>query len=315
MKLKRALIGFLTITVLYLGALTWVDSKNQVFTELPKLLTALPILAGLSLLSYFLRYLRWRWLLARAGSSIPWLQGFLAYLSGFAFTATPGKVGELIRIRYFQPMGIAPSRVLAAFVYERAFDLIAVLLLSALAIKQTDLFVFVLGFVLICLSVVIVVASKPHWLGKLSAYFRLHRLIRLAHLTRVLRDGLSGCSVWMHPLDAAVALSLGVFAWGSIAFSFVWLLAQLNIAIPVLSALTIYPLAMLVGAASMLPGGLGSTEITIVALLAVFNVPLELGALAAIAIRFSTLWFAVVCGFLSVGVLEATHQDTNRNSK
>ncbi len=303
MKLKRALLGFLIITVLYLSALVWVDSRNQVFAELPKLLTALPLLAGLSLLSYLLRYWRWRWLLKRTGHRMPWLRGFLAYLSGFAFTATPGKVGELIRIPYFQRMGVAPSRTLAAFVYERAFDLIAVLLLSALAIEQTRLFAFVLGFVLVFLAIVIVVAGKPRWLGNLSARLRLRGLNRLARVARVLRDGLSGCRVWMNPLDAVVSLALGLLAWGSIAFSFVWLLNQLGIAIPTLSALAVYPLAMLAGAASMIPGGVGSTEVSIVALLAVFDVPLDVAALAAIAIRISTLWFAVVCGFGAVGVL------------
>lgn len=304
MKLKRALLGFLTITVLYLAVLVWVDAKNQVFAELPKVLAAMPVLAGLSLLSYFLRYLRWRWLLRRTGNHVPWLNGFLAYLSGFAFTATPGKVGELVRIRYFLPMCVPPARIIAAFVYERAFDLIAVLLLSTLAVMQTELFVFVLSFVLVFLSIVVVVAGKPHWLGKLAVYLRFRGLSRLARLIRVLRDGLSGCRIWMTSLDAVVSLVLGLLAWGSIAFSFVWLLSQLEIAVPVLSGLAIYPLAMLAGAASMLPAGVGSTEVTIVALLAHFDVPLELAALAAIAIRFSTLWFAVMCGFVSVGVLE-----------
>ncbi len=200
-------------------------------------------------------------------------------------------------------MGVAPSRTLAAFVYERAFDLIAILLLSALAIEQTRLFAFVLGFVVVFLAIVIVVAGKPRWLGNLSARLRLRGLNRLARVARVLRDGLSGCRVWMNPLDAVVSLALGLLAWGSIAFSFVWLLSQLGVAIPTLSALAVYPLAMLAGAASMIPGGVGSTEVSIVALLAVFDVPLDVAALAAIAIRISTLWFAVVCGFGAVGVL------------
>lgn len=311
MKLKRALLGFLTITVLYLAVLVWVDAKNQVFTELPKVLAAMPTLIGLSLISYFLRYLRWRWLLQRAGNHVPWITGFLAYLSGFAFTATPGKVGELVRVRYFQPLGVARARVIAAFIYERSLDLIAVLLLATLAIEQTELFVFVLSFVLIFLSIVVVVASKPHLLGKLSVYLRFRGLSRLSRLTYVLREGLSGCRMWMTILDSMVSLLLGLLAWSCITFSFVWLLAQLNIAIPIQSALAIYPLAMLAGAASMLPGGVGSTEITIVALLAIFSAPLELAALAAIAIRFSTLWLAVVCGILAVMILEIRMHSVN----
>ncbi len=61
---------------------------------------------------------------------------------------------------------------------------------------------------------------------------------------------------------------------------------------------------MLAGAASMMPGGVGSTEVTIVALLAVFGVSTGQATLAAVGIRFATLWFAVLCGLAACGVLE-----------
>jgi uncharacterized protein (TIRG00374 family) len=304
MKVRRALIGFATITVFYLVALILVDYRNQVFAEFPKLLSVLPTLMGFSLLSYLVRYLRWYWLLSRAGNKTSVVYGYLAYLAGFAFTATPGKVGELMRIRYFAPQGVPPWRVLAAFVYERAFDLMAVLLLSALAISRKDLFVFALGFVLILLAGFIFAALNPAWLTRASAYLRFHRLKKLARICMILRDGLSGCLLWVTPLDVLVSMVLGVLAWSLTSFSFVWLLNHLGVSIPSLSALAIYPLAMLAGAASMLPGGVGSTEVAIVALLSFFDVPLGIATLAAVGIRFSSIWFAVLCGFLALSALE-----------
>jgi hypothetical protein len=256
MKVKRALVGFGAITTFYLIALFWVDSNNQIFSELPKLLTTLPTLVGLSLLSYLVRYLRWYWLLVRAGNKINVVSGFLAYLAGFAFTATPGKVGELWRIRYLVPQGVPPWRVLAAFVYERAFDLMAVLLLSALAISRKDTFVFALGFVVIFLAGLGFAALNPAWLTRASAYLRFYQLKKLARICMTLRDGLSGCRIWATPLDVLVSMVLGVLAWSLTSFSFVWLLNHLGVSIPILSALAIYPLSMLAGAASMLPGGL-----------------------------------------------------------
>jgi len=116
MKVKHALFGFGALTIFYVGALILAGSRSQVFIELPKLLSILPILMGFSLLSYLVRYLRWYWLLNRTGDKIEVVFGFLAYLAGFAFTATPGKVGELMRIRYLAPRGVPPWRVLSAFV-------------------------------------------------------------------------------------------------------------------------------------------------------------------------------------------------------
>lgn len=312
MKKKPALISFGLITFGYMMVLIWVDSRNQIFTELPGLLSLLPILISLSFLSYLIRYLRWYWLLSRAGNKTKVFSGYLAYLAGFAFTATPGKLGELLRIRYLAPQGVPPWRVIAAFVYERAFDLLAVLFLASLAISQNNFFFFVLGFVVILLAVLIFVALNPAWLNMASVYMRFYRLNKLARVCRILRDGLAGCRIWVTLPDILVSIVLGVLAWSITSFSFVWLLSQLSVSIPVLSALSIYPLSMLAGAASMLPGGIGSTEATIVVLLSLFDVPLATAALAAIGIRFSSMWFAVLCGFIALSTLEYLFHRTDK---
>lgn len=46
--------------------------------------------------------------------------------------------------------------------------------------------------------------------------------------------------------DIVVALLSGLLAWGLTAASFMWLLEHLGEAMPALSALAVYPLAMLV---------------------------------------------------------------------
>jgi uncharacterized protein (TIRG00374 family) len=101
-----------------------------------------------------------------------------------------------------------------------------------------------------------------------------------------------------------MSLGLGLIAWGLTSYGFLMLLDYLGLSVPFLAAFAIYPLAMLVGAASMLPGGLGSTEIAIVALLAIQGVNLSLAAITAIGIRLATIWFAILCGLISILTLE-----------
>ena len=60
---------------------------------------------------------------------------------------------------------------------------------------------------------------------------------------------------------------------------------------------------MLVGAASMLPGGIGSTEASLTLLLTSGGAPLATAAAAAVCIRIATLWFSIVLGFISMGLL------------
>lgn len=304
MKIKRALIGFIAITVTYLTALIWADTNNQVFSQLPALISVLPVLAALSFVSYLVRYLRWRWLLNRAGQPSNAISGFLAYLAGFAFTATPGKVGELVRIRYLKPQGIAPEHVVSVFVFERALDLIVVLLLSSLAIQRTDLFIVALAFVTSLLTGLLWVIFKPSIFAKCAAWSRLYKLVRMARLLQTLHRGITGCRRWLTPVDTLVSLLYGLIAWTITAFSFVWLLNLLDISVPFVSAFSIYPMAMLAGAASMLPGGIGSTELTIVGLLSLHDITIQQATMAAVGIRLASMWFSVACGFISIGILE-----------
>lgn len=280
------------------------DSKNQVFSGKFSVFSAFPVLLSISFSSYLFRFSRWHFLLRRSGNNHPFFRGFFIYLSGFTFTATPGKVGELLRIKYLLPYGIPASRVLACFIYERTFDLMVVLLLSSMFTGRKDLFLIASCFVFAFLGLIIFLGLRPTVLTLISARMDLLNAPRVASLIKTLRDGLSGCKTWLNPWDALVSLLLGLVAWGLVALSFVYLLGHLGLSLPLFPALATYPLAMLAGAASMLPGGIGSTEVTLVALLVSQGATPGISTLAAVGIRLTTLWFAVICGLLAMCTLE-----------
>lgn len=257
-----------------------------------------------SFVTYMLRYARWHWLLSRAGHRTGAVQGFLAYLSGFAFTATPGKVGELVRIRYLLPMGVPAWRTLAAFVFERALDLVVLMVLASLSTRRLDVVGLVLGLVCLFLGVLGWMAYRPAWIGRVLVALQRVGARRLARIVRTLRDGVRGCVFWIKPLDLLVSLVLGSLAWVLTALSFVLLLQHLGADMPVLAALSVYPAAMLAGAVSMIPGGLASTEAAIVVLVVAHGAAPATAALAAVGIRLATLWFAILCGLVAVIALE-----------
>jgi uncharacterized protein (TIRG00374 family) len=59
-------------------------------------------------------------------------------------------------------------------------------------------------------------------------------------------------------------------------------------------------MAMLAGAASMLPGGVGSTEAAIVLQLKWHDIDTYESLFVAVVIRLSTMWFSVFCGFVAI---------------
>jgi uncharacterized protein (TIRG00374 family) len=304
-KISHAIISITLLTFVYLGALIWLDSGHQVFANVPRLLGLLPVLAGFSLFTFLVRYARWFWLLRRAECRVPPLRGLLAYLAGFAFTATPGKVGELVRIRYFLPMKVPAWRVVSAFIFERTFDLLAVLALASLMFVRQKVYVTALMFVFVFLASLILTALNLNRLALFGHWLRSHDLRRVASGLETLLHGLRACKIWFTPLDLAICLSAGLMAWSLTAFSFVWLLKQLGVILPFFPAFAAYPVAILAGAASMLPGGVGTTEVTLALLLTSYGVSLSLASLAAIGIRLASLWFAILVGLSSLCLLES----------
>jgi uncharacterized protein (TIRG00374 family) len=304
MKIGPALIGFGFLTVLYLGALIYIDLQNHVFKHGVDLTSLVPQIALFALASFVLRYVRWRWLLDRRDIQIRWVSGFLAYVSGFALTASPGKIGELVRIRYFGAMGVPPDQVIACFVFERLLDLVVVLLLSMLLAGFAPGTALAFAFVAaVIIAVIVLSRSATLWIS-MAQRLGETRCHGLAKLLLNMGRGFTGAMSFFRPRELVVGMTLGLAAWSIQSFGCVYLLHKLGMAVPLLAAFAIYPLALLIGAASMLPGGIGTTEAAIVFLLHGFGVPLEDAAIAAIGMRLSTLWFAVALGFLAIPILE-----------
>lgn len=306
LKVGRAVLAFWLLTLAYVGLLFWLDRGKGLLSGFDRLYLFFPTLMLFAFAALVARYARWYWLLARAGAAaaVRPMLGFIAYLAGFAFTATPGKVGELLRIRYFQPMGVAPERVVSAFVFERVFDLLVVLCLAGIAAANFGVFPVAAGFVALVLFLVFLLAKHPDRVLHFARYLERRHLRRLARLAEVFAHGFANTRVWLTPLDFLVSAAAGFIAWGLTAYAFVLLLGQLALDVPALLAFSIYPVAMLAGAASMLPGGIGTTEAVLIALLSTQKVGLADATLAAIGIRLATLWFAILLGLLSMLVLE-----------
>lgn len=289
----------------YLAVLWYIDRDRNILSQLADHASTLALCSALVLASYVFRYQRWRAVLA-AQRLRPhsWGQGALAYLAGFAFTASPGKAGELLRIRYFGWQGIPPSATLAAFIFERALDL---LVITVLAIGAAHLVPAFGALAAIILGVVLALALLGCWPPMAHTAHRLLDRLPGAPLRRLGHFLVGGASALGPLLRARLLLpsSLqGAAAWLLTAAAFALLCHAMGVALPWPLALGIYPLAMLVGALSFVPGGVGTTEAAIVVMLAATGVGVDTALAVAIGIRLVSLWLAVVVGMIAMVWLE-----------
>ncbi|MBB5877151.1 MULTISPECIES: lysylphosphatidylglycerol synthase transmembrane domain-containing protein [Xanthomonas] len=288
----------------YLAALWWIDRGNGTFARLGAIWPLLALAVLPVSVSYLFRFWRWRWLLQRQGHAVPFGLGWAAYLAGFALTATPGKAGELLRIRYFARMGVPAGRTLAVFVFERASDLLVILALSLLAAPVFPtlgtLAAVVLGFVALLFGA----AAWPAllaWLEGVGRRLPGRWLRRTAQFAVFAATELRACLGTAQMVRSLIA---GAGAWGLTSAVFVGLCSGLGLDLDPLVAFGIYPLAMLIGALSFVPGGVGTTELAIVLMLDRLGVATADAIAVAVAARLVTLWYAVAVGALAMGATE-----------
>lgn len=262
---------------------------------------------GLCWLNYLLRGWRWWAWLAQNGCRLKLRRAMRLYLCGYAFTATPGNVGEALRGTWVRPG--EPMRALGIFGAERLADLFALLLLSLAAAP----------------------VLWPALRGRLSAWGSHHREEMLPHMIELLAlagDGvllavLLGLSALLMAGGLALMLSLRrwwptwlaeagrclrvrpwrwllstLLAWGGQGLA-VWLLAR-DLALPLDLGLATgyYAAAMVGGAVSALPAGLGSMEALLTALLVASGTALAPALVLVLLVRVFTLWQAIVAGAL-----------------
>lgn len=297
--------GLLLLVLLGLGGLAsktgWAESRAQIARLGAGQIGAL---LALSLGNYALRGLRWHLLARRLGLPVDIGQSFLHFLGGFAMSVTPGRVGELVRMRWLRrETGWAVERSAPLVLMDRAGDLMAMALILGAAVSLAAGGVSgALPVTLLALGAAIV-ATRPRLLAALitGAYRATGAMPRLFGRARIAARSLER---FTHGPTLALVLILGLAGWAAEGAAFHLLLGWMGADIGLAKAIAIFIFATLAGGLTGAPGGLGGAEAAMVALLSLEGVPLETSVPATAIIRLTTLWFAILIGLLAFPLAE-----------
>ena len=72
-----------------------------------------------------------------------------------------------------------------------------------------------------------------------------------------------------------------------------------------------YSMSVILGAISMSPGGIGVTEGSFAGLLALHGLEFSTALVVAVIVRFFTLWYAVIVGFIALRLSRGLNVNTN----
>jgi uncharacterized membrane protein YbhN (UPF0104 family) len=244
--------------------------------------------AALCLLNYLLRGLRWRLWMAHFERPLGLFEGLRLYLAGYTFTPTPGNIGEAARGLLLARNPLRATQSLAIFGAERLADLLGLVVLS-LPVLGWLVLRFGPGFSATGLLLAGLTATVFSVVLALFFKSRIRLLARLPWLQEAWLCLASRPLTWF---------ALTFIAWAAQGLA-VWLLCRdAGLDISVVQAAGFYAVAMVGGALSMLPAGLGGTEVLLTGLLVAQGASPSTALSITVLVRVLTLWFAVALGAL-----------------
>jgi uncharacterized membrane protein YbhN (UPF0104 family) len=278
------------------------------------------VVAGLGL-----RALRWHYYTLVLGLGVPAAPSIFAFVAGFAFTATPGKVGEVVKAFLLRRrFGTRLSQTAATLVVERVTDLLAVLVLAAIGLSYGGMgewvrggpaggatsgagsgpgngvgAAWVLGASAVALAATLALLLDRRLQRMMVSVLR--RVPGMGRLARGLPALLESSGQLLTPLPLVLGLALATAAWSCEALALHAILGALGASAPTAGAFLAFAAATLLGVLSMLPGGLGGFEATMVVILGGLGVSSSVAVAATLLFRLGTLWMVSLLGLVVLG--------------
>tara|TARA_Y100000782_G_scaffold114996_1_gene153982 strand:- start:1033 stop:1983 length:951 start_codon:yes stop_codon:yes gene_type:complete len=274
-------------------------------------ITSLPLILLVVFSSWLVLFIRWMILLKKHQIQIPLKINFLIFFAGFTLAISPAKSGELIKsVLLKNKCGIAATKTIPIIFLERFYDIIGT---TAVAIIGITFLGLELGIVLALVPIVILVIFYLFY-SKRSFDFTLKILNHIKPLQKFLSNIEESHEIIRHSSDVKTICScsgLTIVFRIIEAIGILLILQALGINfIEFFNLLSMYSASVILGSISMSPGGLGVTEGSFAGLLTLYELELQTTLAIAVIVRFFTMWFAIVVGFISLKLSEfITHNE------
>ena len=290
--------GLFALVLVGLAGLAAATGWRETLDQIARLtVPEVAALLALSLVNYGFRGLRWHMFARRLGLPTGLAQDLRHFLGGFAMSVTPGRVGELVRMRWLRrETGWAFERTAPLVLVDRASDLAAMALILAAAVSLSAAGMAGAVPVVVLALAAAWVATRPALLAGMATWaFRILGVWpRLFARIRAASRSLARFTGAPVMLGAAV---LGIVGWLAEGYAFHLLLMWMGSNVGFWTAVAIFVFATLAGGATGAPGGVGGAEAAMIGLLMLEGVALEVSVPATLIIRVTTLWFAIGIGF------------------
>ncbi len=313
----RILFVIVAVSLLYLFLSVWSnwDETSMLIMniELPVVL----LVCALSMTNYLLRSVKWHYYTRLAGAKVRLSDNTKIFLAGLSLTLSPGKFGEIVKAYLLKERhGVEMRKGVLAILAERVTDVLAMAMLLGIGsigieFSRGNLIYLTIGngkslpsSVLMPCTIVVLFSLIFALIIRRKAFVS----VLLSRVPARVRKGIkhndfAGDVQRMFGLKPLLLMSLlSAGSWFTECIGFYIILKALSFKASLSLAVFIFALSTLAGVISMLPGGIGVVELSMLSLLTLSGMERASATAATIVFRALTLWFAVLVGVIAMGV-------------
>ena len=258
----------------------------------------LPIILAFVFLGIMIKSLRQQLLYKQIGVFISFKTGILLFISGLSMEATPGGSGELIKSYYLKKkFGYPLAKTFPTVIMERLLDLTGIagiLLIVGLLLDNYN----IISLMLILLSTLSLIFAS----GKKKKLFNF--LLSIIEKIPILKKQASSFSESYQVFGELTSgkimtktLGLSFLVWMTDAIMIYCIFIGFNLNFDIIfSTFSMYS-SLLLGVLTMIPAGIGVTEVSFVEILRGEGVDTATSTSLVILFRLVTIWFLTVLGF------------------
>ncbi|MCE5213299.1 MAG: flippase-like domain-containing protein [Methanobacterium sp.] len=255
----------------------------------------LPLILLLVTLGYFIRFIKWNFFLRNVDVHLPLKENLFVFFSGLSMIITPAKAGEIWKGWLIKEInGASLSKTIPVVIVDRITDVIGLIILSLLGIFYYKSGVNLL-LILVVIFALFILAIKSEKISQHLISILEKRAGKYSGNIKDMHQNFQKSLNWKYLLGNSI---ISVLAWFTECLAIFLVIYGFGENIGIVLSTFVFSFASLAGAVSLIPGGLGVAEATLSGLLVIFGLSSTIAVGAALIMRFATLWYGAILGFL-----------------
>lgn len=260
-----------------------------------------------------LKFLPWELTMNRVKVKMPLGKSFLMMYSFFGLGMGSAGIGQFIPLRGLDKFKKnARFASVSIMIFLGATGGMAAIILALVSSIILSKFIFYLLFIFALAYVFLTILGFESPYKKLTAFINRHKRVRSFKGIKSMLNYIDGMRKQRNLMAQryfllGTALFIPSLIFESLLLGFI--LASFNVFVSFWATIFIFTVAVTIGGVSMVPAGIGTEDVSLIALMLLFNVPGILAITSLIIFRFLNSFLVVIAGYLTMGIFNLTEEN------